>query len=1107
LLFPQTFLGVFFYRKAETTDCAPNNGYYFLPVSSEDRGQFVLKVNTLLKVEPADFEVNIDGETDSCSKNVDMNFKFIGFGIAGSVLSKGSNKGPQGIKVELSKNDGAGQVVASASTDDDGKYDFFGVTPGPYTVKIAKEYVDQLAFDAVTRKVDVGEDVGNCAAFNILGYSIAGQVANAEDQPLKGVTFDLIGLTDDGVAKRGSKPVATTTSKADGSIRFPGIPVGLYKVILSPSHGQKLKLAKNEMNVEVSHENAKLETFIVESFTTSGKVVAGSTALKGVKITAEFNGKQQDLISGADGSFTLAGVSKGPLTLKATLEGYEFDTKVINKVDPDAQLPAWSPARFRLAGKVDRSGFEQEIRVRFNNEKTDETVGKVIVTENGQFSIYLPQGDYSVSVDVSAEQKQASIGFAPLEHKVKVVDKPLANLNFHAIKADIEGHIQCLASNCGTGLEVTLSLEGFNPQRQPISPDGKFKFTGVLPATYTLAVSEDGRCWERPVQQISVSKDVKDIVFKQIGKYITVDSTRSTLLIIQGIKSKQTQETVIVDGHNVICVKGQDTDVTLTTKGCEEFEINPDQLDLKEVSNGGLHVDLRPTKYSVTGRISSKSKIADLKLVAKSEARQVEIETKLEAGGTDYSFSLMAFPGEEVLFQPVSSEHLFDPESLHVFVDHDCHLEAVLFNAKAGHFVKGQITPAVEGVEIKIINAKEASINKHTSTLTDSKGQYKLGPLPQADYKVEAAKEGYVFEAASDGFRSRKLASILVRVKDHDGNDLTGVVLSVSGGDYRSNTKSKDGMAEFLSLAPAEYFVKPQLKEYEFEPKHKLMVLNEGQNAEVILSAKRVAFSIFGKVVSLNGQPEPGIILKATSKACDSTEDANSEADGLFRFRGLKPKCEYTITLLKGDSIEKLIPNEVKVKMTETDHTLGKAIVAMRAFETMDIMLKVVEEPKASSNIKVTLTSAEGGSFSYTTKAVSGHIVPLPKLAKDNKKYNIHVETVPDKYAPQKKVFQTIIADDYFKSVKLVLNKTATAQKPTRKASAFFYILPLIVIAVATFFLWEQRPAFVKKLLDSTTGGGSSSQNQSSAASEATGKDSNELGDTDTPTTRKRRKR
>ena len=106
------------------------------------------------------------------------------------------------------------------------------------------------------------------------------------------------------------------------------------------------------------------------------------------------------------------------------------------------------------------------------------------------------------------------------------------------------------------------------------------------------------------------------------------------------------------------------------------------------------------------------------------------------------------------------------------------------------------------------------------------------------------------------GFKSKKLASIQVKVKDTAMDQpLTGVVVSVSGGNFRSNTKSnQDGLADFLSLAPGEYFIKPQLKEYEFSPKHKMQKIQEGENAVITCTAKRIAFSIFGKIVSLNGR-------------------------------------------------------------------------------------------------------------------------------------------------------------------------------------------------------------------------------------------------------------
>ncbi len=228
-------------------------------------------------------------------------------------------------------------------------------------------------------------------------------------------------------------------------------------------------------------------------------------------------------------------------------------------------------------------------------------------------------------------------------------------------------------------------------------------------------------------------------------------------------------------------------------------------------------------------------------------------------------------------------------------------------------------------------------------------------------------------------------------------------------------------------MAPAEYFVKPQLKEYEFEPKHQLLNLAEGQNAEVIAKARRVAFSIFGRVVSLNGEPEGGIALKATSSKGDGhSEDALSEPDGTFRFRGLKPKLEYTITLVKTNKeIEKIIPSEVKVTMTEKDHKMKKAIVAMRSFEVMDLMMKVTEEKPGKAvtsitdkptNIKIFMHEVNGP-FKYSAKGLVGHMIALPTVPKDDKKYTVNVETVPDKFAPQKRVSTVIRADEYFRYV------------------------------------------------------------------------------------------
>lgn len=335
---------------------------------------------------------------------------------------------------------------------------------------------------------------------------------------------------------------------------------------------------------------------------------------------------------------------------------------------------------------------------------------------------------------------------------------------------------------------------------------------------------------------------------------------------------------------------------------------------------------------------------------------------------TGYGFSFWAYPGEELSFHPSSEEFLFDPEIIHIFVDHSCHVDKVIFEATSGFFLKGQITPPVAGVKVEIKSPKVPN-QKQTSTTTDNQGFYKIGPLPgEEKYEVTAEKEGYIFEKDSSNkgnFISKKLAAIVVKVNDGD-QELNGAVVSVSGGKaYRSNTHTKQGTASFLSLSPGEYFVKPQLKEYEFSPKHQLITIKEGETNQVVFKAERVAFSIFGKMVSLNGEVESGITLKARSQNAkksecqDHSEEATSEANGEFRFRGLKPDCEYIIALQEGvkNDIEKLIPKETKILMQKKDTHVPNPIVAMRAVEIMDLSLKITDEadPKSEATGKTEL--------------------------------------------------------------------------------------------------------------------------------------------------------
>ena len=60
--------------------------------------------------------------------------------------------------------------------------------------------------------------------------------------------------------------------------------------------------------------------------------------------------------------------------------------------------------------------------------------------------------------------------------------------------------------------------------------------------------------------------------------------------------------------------------------------------------------------------------------------------------------------------------------------------------------------------------------------------------------------------------------------------------------------------------------------------------------------------------------------------------------------------------------------------MTEADFKLDNRIVAMRAFETMDTLLKITDEIKQLSptNLKISVSSPDSNS-NFVSKAVTGH--------------------------------------------------------------------------------------------------------------------------------------
>ena len=437
-------------------------------------------------------------------------------------------------------------------------------------------------------------------------------------------------------------------------------------------------------------------------------------------------------------------------------------------------------------------------------------------------------------------------------------------------------------------------------------------------------------------------------------------------------------------------------------------------------------------------------------------------------------FGHNALPHEQLVMEPLASTFLFTQPKLHVTIADDCQLDLVKFTATRGLFVSGDMTPALAGVSISL---ESDQLDSPVTTLTDSTGHYSLGPFPRdLQYTVKAEKLGYVLTQTKDGsFSAKKLASVLVTVVDTEGEKLSGVVVSLSGGEnnYRTNEQTgPNGSISFLALSPGEYFVKPVLKEYDFEPKSKLISVEEGEEEVVQVVGRRVAYSAWGALTSLRGDPEPGIVVEAVGEAeCDRyQEEGVTGADGGFRIRGLQPACSYKLQLKQSKSnlqVERTIPEFKPVTVDKSD-VKGLDLIAIRPKTNMDVSLLVKVNSKKDNvvkNIKAKLFCGDSDSPIHTVKMDSTKFYIFPSIPSDNKDCYITVEANAVHANQRVKSGRVEFkADKPFEHFKVELELESSIGRGDI-GQASWLTLPVIILLVSLVLQWNKvKPVIMSNL-------------------------------------------
>jgi len=874
------------------TDCAPNNGYYMIPVY--DKGEYVLKVEPPpgWTFDPQIVELNIDGTNDPCSKGDDINFMFTGFGVIGKIVSVGQVDGPAGVTLTLTKPKSADALKVTTSSVG-GVFTFENVLPGEYVVT-ASHPTWKLGVASVP--VIVTKETGNAgASLSVKGYDLSGSVTS-DGEPIREVHFLLYSKTVKAEAVSGcdtskltgvaEQPLCHVKSQENGKFVFAALPHGSY--ILVPFYkGDNIKfdVVPPQVSVDISHDSVLIEEpFQVAGFSVQGQVL---TAAKGAGV-----GGAQIVVNGntvtttrADGTYNLDSMKAGTYTIHVTAPRMTFEPTQVKVTANTPYLPDILAARFSVCGRVVIDKVPE--RLVLNNQrqiivstKEGKKTASLTTDPNGKFCTDLAPGVYNVQVVITEDEDAAGLKLAPSVKEVTVREAAVDGIVFSQFRAKVSGTIACLET-CGV-LQLTLTAVGRQDQKRTVqtnevSRGSTYHFTDVMPGKYTVTLHQEDWCWKEKVLEMEViDKDINGLDFVQTGYILSCSLSHDiTLHFAHESKPGTVGSFELSRGVNKFCL-AEPGIYQLTPESCHQFEQDFYRYD---TSNPTV-LTLTAVRHLLEGVITTQIARKDIKLTIKSsvdvdaqiemgplksdkEVEEKPIE-KTKDGSKDksdkskpdtppgppylYKFSHWARSGEKLYMAPSSAELLFYPEFVEVVIQGDtCAGLVAEFEGRQGVFITGKVNPPLADVAVSI--TPEGATSSIITIQTTEAGSFRAGPLHSGvQYEVSAEKEGYVLtkkEGATD-FQAFKLGEVKVQVTDEAESNLVGVLLSLSGGSqYRSNQLTKeDGTMTFSSLGPGQYFLRPMMKEYLFEPASQMIDVLEGSTLSIAIKGKRVAFRL-----------------------------------------------------------------------------------------------------------------------------------------------------------------------------------------------------------------------------------------------------------------------
>jgi hypothetical protein len=356
---------------------------------------------------------------------------------------------------------------------------------------------------------------------------------------------------------------------------------------------------------------------------------------------------------------------------------------------------------------------------------------------------------------------------------------------------------------------------------------------------------QDDWCWKAKTIDVElVDGDHSDLTFEQTGFAFAVSSSHEVDLAYT-IDGQPSEDLLTVKtGTSKHCLPRAGHYV-FTPKSCHVF----DPPSIEWSSDKPVLAHLKSVSHRVGIVVRSDHEVTDLRVTATSpngEAASLMLESVEKPSENEYEhrFVFNAPTGETLQVVATAESLLFFPATLQLTVGRECDDKAGTIIAQRGLYVSGSIRPAISEVQVTITGGR---LTQPVTVETDSNGQYIYGPVNldghpildlAATFSLDAKKRGYIVrpDKAFGDFIAEKLAEISVLVLDRaTGQPLPSVLVAAAGGvGYRQNSQTgSDGRVTLSSLNPGEYFIKPVLKEYRFEPSSKLIEIEDGATVEL----------------------------------------------------------------------------------------------------------------------------------------------------------------------------------------------------------------------------------------------------------------------------------